>query len=366
MPIATAEERRAESQAARGPSPIVDCDVHNALRSPAALKPYLAERWHRAYDQGVVQTGLVVGARPHRDIFRRDAVPSDGPPGSDLELMREQLLDRHNVGRAILHPVLTVLRTPTAGPLAAAIIAALNRWMTAEWLEQDARLFGAVSVTVEDGIAAAQEIAATSDERRFVKVMFPIQTREGMGHAKYWPIYEAAVERGLPIAAHVGGFTGTHMATGWPTYWVEQHASFPQVYAAQVTSLVYSGVFERFPDLRIVMEEGGIAWVPSLMWRLDHSWTAMRDDLPHLSTAPSELIRRHFAFTTQPLDEPEHPRFLADVLEQLDMDDRIMFASDYPHWDFDDPRRVLTRAVVGAERREQILHGNADRFFDFG
>jgi predicted TIM-barrel fold metal-dependent hydrolase len=186
-----------------------------------------------------------------------------------------------------------------------------------------------------------------------------------MGHTKYWPIYEAASARGLPVAAHVGGFSGTHSATGWPTYWVEQHSSYPQVYAAQVLSLVYSGVFDRFPDLRIVMEEGGIAWVPSLMWRLDHSWGTMRRYLPHLTEPPSDVIRRHFAFTTQPLDEPERRGQLLEILTQLGMDDRVMFASDYPHWDFDDPRRVLTESAIGAERRRQVLSSNANRFFAF-
>jgi predicted TIM-barrel fold metal-dependent hydrolase len=164
---------------------------------------------------------------------------------------------------------------------------------------------------------------------------------------------------------HVGGFSGTHFGAGWPTYFVEHHTSFTQAYVTQVVSLVSSGVFERFPRLRVVFEEGGIGWMPSLMWRLDHSWEAMREHVPHLTEPPSSVIRRHMAFTTQPLDEPEQARFLVDVLDQLDMDDRIMFASDYPHWDFDDPERVLPASLIGAERRKRILSENALSFFDF-
>ena len=67
----------------------------------------------------------VQGARPQIDIFRRDSVPEDGPPGSDLDLMREQLLDRHGIRHAVLHPVREVLRAPSSGSLGAAIARAL-------------------------------------------------------------------------------------------------------------------------------------------------------------------------------------------------------------------------------------------------
>jgi predicted TIM-barrel fold metal-dependent hydrolase len=245
------------------------------------------------------------------------------------------------------------------------MVSALNEWMIAEWLERDERVCGAISITVEDSALAAAEIERVHQHPRWCKVMFPMVTREGLGHSKYWPIYEAAVEFGYPIAAHVGGFSGTQSGAGWTTYFVEHHTAFAQHYQTHVISLVYSGVFERFPDLQIVLEEGGLAWLAPLMWRLDHSWETMRDVLPHLTERPSDVIRRHFWFTTQPLDEPAQPRYLAQTLDMIGMDDRIMFSSDYPHWDFDDPTRVLQASVIGAERRKQIMHDNAQRLFGF-
>jgi len=132
-----------------------------------------------------------------------------------------------------------------------------------------------------------------------------------------------------------------------------------------MVSLVGSGVFERFPDLQIVMEEGGISWVPPLMWRLDRSWESMRSDGAALTTRPSDTVRGHFWLTTQPLDEPEKDVYLAQMFAHLDMDDRVLFASDYPHWDFDDLNRVLPAAVIGRERRERILSTNAEKAFRF-
>jgi predicted TIM-barrel fold metal-dependent hydrolase len=361
--VSTGVDRREASKATW----IIDCDVHNALRAHDDLKPYLAKRWHVDYDHKShigSHGGLTVGARPSRDIFRQDAFPARGVPGSDLDLMRDQFLDPFNVSQAVLSP-LEVLTLPTYGEAAAAFMDALNHWMIDEWLDRDDRLYGAISVPVEDGTAAADVIARAAERSsRFVAVLVTMVTREGFGHPKYWPIYKAASDRGLPVIAHVGGFSGTHMSNGWPTYFVENHSGWTQPYAAQIVSLIYSGMFDRFPKLQVVLEEGGIGWMPSLMWRLDRTWKAMREHTPHLKRPPSEVIREHVWFTTQPLDAPEKPEYLGQTLEQMDMSERIMFASDYPHWDFDDPNRVLPKSL-GDELRDQILRTNAQRLYGF-
>jgi uncharacterized protein len=347
---------------------IIDCDVHNAIRSRDVLKKYLPVRFARLYDQGVAtpsHAGQTMGARPAPHIYRLDTRPAGGPPGSSLELMQEQLLDPFNVLRVVLHPVTEVLGAPTAGPLSGAIMAALNDWMVEEWLDRDARAFGGISVSIEDGARAAAEIARVADHPKFVNVVLTICTREGLGHPNYWPIYEAATDRGLPIVCHVGGFSGTQTACGWQTYFVEGHSSWAGIYQAQAVSLIASGVFERFPGLQIVLEEGGVAWMPSLVWRLDRIWEAMGEDVPETSRRPSELFREHFWFTSQPFDEPERPADIVTMLDHLDMDGHLMFASDYPHWDFDDPTRVLTAKTIGAERHERIFRHNAEALFDF-
>jgi hypothetical protein len=116
------------------------------------------------------------------------------------------------------------------------------------------------------------------------------------------------------------------------------------------------GVFERFPKLKVVIIEGGFAWLPALTWRLDKLFERMRSEVPHLKRRPSEYIREHIWLTTQPMEEPKDPRQLLDVMEWIGWD-RLLFASDYPHWDFDDPFRALP-AALSRERLQQILTGN--------
>jgi nitroreductase len=119
----------------------------------------------------------------------------------------------------------------------------------------------------------------------------------------------------------------------------------------------FEGVFEAFPKLRLVAIEAGLGWVPALGWRLDELWQRFRDELPAVRRPPSETLRERLWYTTQPADEPEDPKHLRDVFDWIGWD-RICFASDYPHWDSDDPRYALPIAMSRAEHRA-IFRDNA-------
>ena len=361
-------------QASRTPEsrlPTVDADVHNGFASKDALKKYLSPKWHTYHDQGLsygtVFGGIVMGARPHRIQYSLDSLPPSGVGGSDLDLMREQLLDRHGIAKAILHPSIEYSHVPSYGDVGLAMTAAMNDWMVAEWLDRDLRLYGGISVPIEDSGRAVSEVHRATSHPRFVKVQLTALTREPMGHPKYWPIYEAAAGYHLPIAIHPGGFSGTCVATGWPPYYVESHSmSFPQAAYAQVVSLVHSGVFEHFPSLQVVLEETGMSWLAPLMARMDRLWKSSQEFMPHVKTLPSQLVREHFWVTTQPLEAHDDPKHLLQILDDLAMNERILFSSDYPHWDHDDPARVLPERFIGADLRERIFVRNAESLFRFG
>ena len=179
------------------------------------------------------------------------------------------------------------------------------------------------------------------------------------------PIWEAAVRNNLRVGFHVQPPTGVQGAPtpwGWPGSYLELRSVFTTIFETQLISLVCNGVFEKFPDLKVVLVEGGFAWVPGAMWRMDSSWKAVHSEVPWLRRRPSDYVREQVRFTTQPMEEPPEPRFLNQLIEMMGSDRMLMFASDYPHWDFDDPRRALP-PTLGDELRHKLLWGNAAEFY---
>jgi predicted TIM-barrel fold metal-dependent hydrolase len=348
----------------------VDCDVHNALPSPGVLKKHLPAEWHEEWDRGRGPGGVTGGglypSRPQKGFLRADAMPpSGGPAGSSYEFMKEQYLDAWPVRAALLAP-LDANGWTQSGPFGAAVNSAMNDWLVEEWLWRDDRLYAAIGIPTEDGIRAAKEIRRMAGHDRFVQVMMYSRTRDPLGNAKYWPIFEAATEAHLPIAMHVGGLGNPMTGSGWPSYHFEYHASFVHTFQAQIVSLVASGVFKELPDLRFVMEEGGFVWLAPLLWRLDRAWRLM-NPFAAAERAPSEIVRRHFWFTTQPIDEAERPEQFVQMLGHLDhlgLLERIMFSTDYPHWDFDSPEQAFP-AVVSGDVKERIFHRNAESLYGF-
>jgi uncharacterized protein len=107
--------------------------------------------------------------------------------------------------------------------------------------------------------------------------------------------------------------------------------------------------------------EFGTTWLPFVMWRMDQEYRANREDVPWLTRPPSEYIRESVRLTTQPLEEPADPTDLHKVLGAIDAADLLLYSSDYPHHDFDNPRIVLRK--FPEEWRERIFYANAHAFY---
>jgi predicted TIM-barrel fold metal-dependent hydrolase len=337
---------------------VVDCDVHTAPRAASVLGRYLPERWrlyHETYG-GRTATRLAY-PRAHPRASRSDSFPADGPPGSDLAVLREQLLDRYAVSHAIMTPI-GLQPSVLHRDYGAALAAATNEWQAAEWLEADARLRASIIIAHEAPDLAADEIRRRAPDRRFVQAFTVIRSLEPFGQRRYWPIYDAASEAGLPIAFHFG-YPGGGPATGagWPSFYYEDHGGMPAAFEAQLASFVFSGAFDRFPELRVVLVEGGFGWLPPLVWRMERAVDTLGAEVSHLQRRPAEYVREHVWLTTQPMEEPRELRFLERTIRSVGVD-RLLFATDYPHWDFDDPEEALPVALPASLRRA-VLAENA-------
>jgi hypothetical protein len=354
-------DRKATSPVAASKLAIGDCDIHPSPKSiQKEIYPFLEERWRRHLDTfGMVRRqGYQSGPaypKGQPEAMRRDAYPPEGGrPGSSLSFMCAQHLDPNNVQLGVLNPLGGAQGVQNAD-LAAAYCRAVNDWQVAEWTSKDSRLKGSVVIPYEDAAASVREIERLAGNPNYVQAFMLTRTAEPTGQRRYWPIYEAAAEANLAIGIHAFGSGGYPITGGgWPSYYIEEMTGHAQNTQSVLTSLVAEGVFERFPKLRVVLIEAGFAWVPTLAWRLDRNWKRLKEETPHLKRLPSEYIKEHVWLTTQPMEEPEPRDRLLDTIEWIGWD-RLMFATDYPHWDFDDPAHALPLKISETQRRQFFL-----------
>ena len=183
--------------------------------------------------------------------------------------------------------------------------------------------------------------------------------KEHLGAKSFWPIYEELQRLNVPLCVH-----NRHTPPGENIYdsQIFKHAvGRPIATAIQFAGLMYSGIPEKFPKLRIAFLECGVGWVPYWLERLDEEYEKRAAEAPLLKGKPSEYIKRgNWFFSTEPEEE-----MLPYVLEHLG-DDLVMFASDYPHWDGMFPYAVSTirnRKDLSESAKKKILTDNAKRFY---
>ena len=94
---------------------------------------------------------------------------------------------------------------------------------------------------------------------------------------------------------------------------------------------------------------------------MDTNWKALRTETPWVKRLPSEYVYDHVRFTSQPFIEPPTAKQVRDFCEMIQVERILMFASDYPHYDYDDPTRTLTQ--IPKEARRAVEADTALEFF---
>lgn len=314
----------------------IDCDIHPTVTSMHVLAPYLDDFWRNSVEERGIDFLDSISYPPGApNTARADWRDANGFAATCVERVRAQVLDGWGARHAILNCLYGV-QLVFSEDMEAAFARALNDWIAAEWLDREPRLRASIVVPVKNPDYAVAEIERHAADPRFVQVLLLAMGETPLGRRQHWPIYAAAARHGLPIGIHAGG-SYRHPVTslGWPSHYAEDQASQSQAFQSQVASLMAEGVFAKFPTLRVVLLESGVTWVPGFLWRFSKFWRGLRTEVPWVDRSPTEIMRQHFRMTIQPFDAPPDPLIVERVINQLQSDDVLLYASDYPHWQFD-------------------------------
>jgi len=314
---------------------------------------------------------LLEGKRHHR---KPDETPfcqkDDGSPVNEHRELatdpcaRLKDMDRDRIERGLLFPSAGLYLTSVEEEAyATALCRAYNNWLYDYCGADRGRLLAVGAIPVQDVTAAVAETRRVVNEHGFKAIFVrpnPVKGRT-LDDPYYDPLYNTLQELGVPLMVHEG--SGAYLPTAgverFPGQWFFTHAishPFEQMLAS--LGLICKGTLERHPKLQVVFLEAGAGWLPYWLWRMDEHYEILPFQVPWLKMKPSDYFRRQ-CFTSC---EPDETR-LGEVIESLGAE-RVLFASDYPHWDAKlsgSPQAVIDRTDIDADDKRKIMGENAAR-----
>ena len=330
----------------------VDCDVHPTVPDNKALLPYLEPFWAESVvSRGMTSFETISYPTKSPLTSRPEWRRHDGQAATDPKELGDQVFGRWRAGSAILNCLYGVQLLHNED-MAKAFASAVNDWLVKEWLDRDPRLRASIVIPTQNTEYAVDEIERCAKDQRFVQVLVLAMQEVPLGRRHFWPIYAACERHGLTLGIHAGStYHNPVTALGWPTWYLEDYAAQSQGFQSQLASLITEGAFAKHPNLKVVLMESGVTWLPAFLWRFGKFWRGLRTEVPWVDRAPWELVRDHFRFTMQPFDAPDDPHAVERVMEHLRSDDILLYASDYPHWQFEGDA-VMPNGLTAAQRRK--------------
>jgi predicted TIM-barrel fold metal-dependent hydrolase len=274
-------------------------------------------------------------------------------------------MDKHGVEAAVLFPTAGLGLSRIVEPeLAVAVCHAYNSFLAEEVCRVSPdRLKGVAMLPVHDVPMAVQELRRAVTELGMVTAMVPaLGMRRPLGHPEFYPLYEEAQRLDCLVSVH-GVPHDRRYFVDLLDYFIDVHTvGFPVSLIIQLANMIYRGVPELFPRLRLAFLEAGCTWVPYMMDRMDEEYEKRGEvEAPLLKRKPSDYIKSGRFYFTCEAGETLLPQVLGMVGE-----DAIMYASDWPHWDTDFPESIHTlqeRKDLSDRAKQKILRENALRAY---
>jgi len=270
-------------------------------------------------------------------------------------------MDTEGIEESVLFPTtgFAITQSPEID-YAAAYCRGYNDWI-ASVCKESPRLKGIGLVPFQDVPAAVAEVNRAITKLGLAGIaVASFGMKEHLGTPIFWPIYEELQRLNAPLLVH-NSRQGPAGEIRFDTFLFAHTIGRPFETLIDCAALAYGGVPEKFPKLRIAFLECGCGWVPYWMDRMDEEWEKRQSEAPLLKAKPSEYMTRGNWFYAA---EPEEST-LPYVIDRIG-DDKILFASDYPHWDGMFPYVVSTirgRKDISEESKGKFLGENAKKLY---
>ena len=333
-----------KTDAAKSKCWIYDMDAH-ILETDEDVRPFLKEPYrHR-------QGSLLAIDEWHRGGgARRPRAPQN------LE-DRLRVMEEENVGCSVLFATRAMdVNTMRDRNFIAAYCRAYNDFI-ADYCQKAQGLKAMAVLPFDDVPAAVEELNRAVTKLGLVGVtMSSYGLHEHIGAQKYWPIYQEMERLNVHMGIH-NSIQGGPIGDLRPDTFMQQHTSGrPAATMMDCAALIYSGVVEKFPKLRVSFLEARVAWVPYWMEYMDMKWEKRRSDAPLLKAKPSEYMTNgNFFYSAEP-DEKALPYVVDRIGEDL-----VVFASDYPHSGSGFTGDLLSRKDLPETVKRKILEKNGIR-----
>ncbi|MEW6269239.1 MAG: amidohydrolase family protein [Thermodesulfobacteriota bacterium] len=342
--------------------PVVDADGH-VYESAAEIYDFLPA----PYAGRATVLGFPLWPTP--DGFQRGAIHARLGLHRSFDVDARawlDFLDAAGIGATVLYPTAGLATGMIRDPdWAVALCRAYNDWLAARFLAASPRLGGVALLPLQDPSSAAEELRRAATTLGMVGGVLPaVGLSRALGDAAFDPVYEEAQRLDVPVAVHGGPSQG--LALERLRHFGQVHAlAHPFAQMMQLTSVLMSGVLDRFPRLRIAFLEAGVGWVPYLLERMDRAFHVRRfpEYVGGVQGEPSTYVRGgRVYFTPEPGESG-----LAAAVTAIGPG-ALLFASDFPHEvNLERCREELghlaRRDDVGPDVRRALLGENARRFY---
>jgi uncharacterized protein len=334
---------------------IIDAELHAGAPELAELLPFMERSWAERMTRTLFSLPPP-GEHPGGGLART-GVNAASPEGMSAEL-------DSSVQYAILVPHQVM---PAAGwcdtKMCSIYASAINRYMLEKWIPQDKRYRLALALSAHEPAEAAAEIHAHAKNPVVGAVSFSLLSIN-LGRTHYEQIFAAAAEHDLPVIIHPSGGEGLVLGTPQiagvgPRVRNERWVLLPQVAAVNIASLVFDGVFARWPNLKVVIAGFGFDWVLPLTWRLEMEWRNLRLDVPWITESPICYFEKNIRLVVNDLaGSSDMARYVATTLPEQ----TLLYGSNGP-FDVSDRAEILT--AFPDKLRERIANLNSRETFRF-